>query len=166
VFIYRKQIKNLQFAYQNLVKKNLELDKASLSLKALEIKNTSKPNGIYIKDEEKIYLKLKALLEDEKIFRQQDLSESKLAELLNTNTSYLSSIINKRFKMPFKTLLNKYRVAEARNLLVSKKYSNFSIEGIATEVGYQSRSAFYAVFKQNTGMTPSAYVKAYTQLDD
>lgn len=166
VFIYRKQIKDLRFAYQTLVKKNLELDKASLSLKALEIKKAPKRNGIYIKDEEKIYLKLKALLEDEKIFRQQDLSESKLAELLNTNTSYLSSIINNRFKMPFKTLLNKYRVDEARRLLVSEKYSNYSIEGIATEVGYQSRSAFYSVFKQNTGMTPSAYVKAYTHLDE
>ena len=166
VFIYRKQIKNLRFAYQNLVKKNLELDKASISLKALEIKKTPKQNGIYIKDEEKIYLKLKALLEDEKIFRQQNLSESKLAELLNTNTSYLSSIINNRFEMSFKTLLNKYRVDEARNLLVSKKYSNYSIEGIATEVGYLSRSAFYQVFKQITGMTPSAYIKAYTHLDD
>lgn len=166
LLIYRKQIKNLRLAYQNLVKKNLELDKANISLKALEIKKTTKRNGIHIKDEEKIYLKLKALLEDEKIFRKQDLSESKLAELLNTNNSYLSSIINNRFKMSFKALLNKYRIDEARSLLVSEKYSNYSIEGIATEVGYQSRSAFYQVFKQNTGMTPSAYVNAYTPLDD
>ncbi len=166
LLIFRKQIKNLQLAYQNLVKRNLELDKVNISLKALEIKKTTKQNGTHIKDEEKIYLKLKALLEDEKIFRQQDLSESKLAELLNTNTTYLSSIINNRFSMHFKTLLNKYRIDEARNLLVSEKYSIFSIEGIATEVGYQSRSAFYQVFKQNTGMTPSAYINAYTQLDD
>ncbi|MEN8249751.1 MAG: helix-turn-helix domain-containing protein [Bacteroidota bacterium] len=166
LLIYRKQIKNLRLAYQNLVKKNLELDKTNISFKALEIKKTTTRNGIHIKDEEKIFLKLKALLEDEKIFRRQDLSESKLAELLNTNNSYLSSIINNRFKMHFKTLLNKYRIDEARSLLVSEKYSNYSIEGIANEVGYQSRSAFYSVFKQNTGMTPSAYVKAYSHLDD
>ena len=109
---------------------------------------------------------MQELLEDDKIFRQKNLTESKLTEMLDTNTTYLSSIINNRFGISFKTLLNKYRVDEARRLLVSKEYSNYSIEGIANEVGYQSRSAFYQVFKQNTGMTPSAYVKIYKQIDD
>ena len=167
-FLYyrRKQMRNLNAAYKNIVKKNLELDKINFSLKKLEKKKTKNNNGINIKDEEKIYTKLQELLEDDKIFRQKNLTESKLTEMLDTNTTYLSSIINNRFGISFKTLLNKYRVDEARRLLVSKEYSNYSIEGIANEVGYQSRSAFYQVFKQNTGMTPSAYVKIYKQIDD
>ncbi len=167
-FLYyrRKQMRNLNAAYKNLVKKNMELDKVNVSLKKLEKKKTKMSNGLNIKDEEKIYLKLKDLLEEEKIFRRQDMSETKLAELLETNNSYLSSIINNRFQAPFKTLLNKYRIDEARRLLVSKEYANYSIEGIANEVGYQSRSAFYQVFKQNTGMTPSVYVKTYKQIED
>lgn len=166
-FIYRrKQMKNLSIAYKNLVKKNLELDKINNSLKKPGEKRTKNNNGINIKDEEKIYVKLKNLLEKDKIFRQKDLSESKLTKLLDSNTSYISSIINNRFGMSFKTLLNKYRIDEARQLLVSDEYSNYSIEGIANEVGYQSRSAFYQVFKQNTGMTPTDYVKTYKQIED
>jgi len=167
-FLYyrRKQMRNLNAAYKSLVKKNLELDKINVSLKKFEKKKRKKANSVNIKDEEKIFAILKDLLEEEKIFRQKDISEPKLAEMLETNNSYLSSIINSRFEVPFKTLLNKYRVDEARRLLVSKEYSNYSIEGIASEVGYQSRSAFYLVFKQNTGMTPSAYVKTYKQIED
>lgn len=166
-FYYRrKQMRNLNAAYKNLVKKNLELDKINISLKKLEKKRTKNNDGINIKDEEKIYVKLKNLLEEDKIFRQKDLTESKIAEILDTNTTYISSIINNRFGVPFKTLLNKYRIDEARQLLVSKEYSNYSIEGIASEVGYQSRSAFYQVFKQNTGMTPTAYVKTYKEIED
>lgn len=166
-FYYRrKQMRNLSIAYQNLVKKNIELDKINISLKKLEKKKIKNNNGINIIDEEKIYVKLNNLLEDDKIYRQKDLTESKLAEMLDSNTTYISSIINNRFGVTFKTLLNKYRIDEARQLLVSKEYSNYSIEGIASEVGYQSRSAFYQVFKQNTGMTPSAYVKTYKQIED
>jgi len=167
-FLYyrRKQLRNLNIAYKNIVKKNLELDKVNLSLKKLETKKPIKSNGLNFRDEEKIYLKLKNLLTEEKIFRNNDLSQSSLAEMLETNNSYLSSVINSRFGVPFKTLLNQYRIDEARRLLISKEYANYSIEGIANEVGYQSRSAFYHMFKQNTGMTPSAYIKTYKQINE
>jgi len=167
-FLYyrRKQMRNLNTAYKSLVKTNLELDEINSNLRKLERKKPKKTDGLNIKDEEKIFIKLSDLLEEDKIFRQQDLSETKLAELLETNNTYLSSIINKRFGVPFKTLLNKLRIDEARRLLVSNEYSNYSIEGIANEVGYHSRSAFYKVFKQNTGMTPLAYVKIYKQIED
>ncbi|MCB2208302.1 MAG: AraC family transcriptional regulator [Bacteroidetes bacterium] len=166
LYVYRKQFKDRNAAYKVLVKKNLELDKANKNLKQLEKKKSKKRNNIHIKDEELIYMKLKELLEENEIFKQNDLSESKLAELLETNTTYLSSIINSRFNLPFKTLLNNYRIDEARKLLVSDEFSNYSIEGIANEVGYQSRSAFYQVFKQNTGMTPIDYINAYRKIDD
>ena len=115
---------------------------------------------------DKIYINLKSLLEKDKIFRQKDLTESKLSKMLGTNNSYLSSIINKRFRLSFKTLLNKYRIDEARKLLVSKEYTCYSIEGVANEVGFHSRSAFYRIFKQNTGMTPMTYIDIYKQIDD
>jgi AraC-like DNA-binding protein len=114
-------------------------------------------NGNGIKNEEKIYRKLKQLLDKEKIYKQTDLSENKLAKKLKTNTSYLSAIINHRFEESFTTVINKYRIDEARRLLASPDYKNFSIEGIAEEVGFNSRSAFYQSFKQITGLTPSQY---------
>ncbi len=168
VFLYllRRQLRELNIAYKIVVKKNLEMDEANGSLKHLENKKVNSSNGINIKAEEHIYIKLKSLLEEDKIFRKNDLNESKLAKLLGTNNTYLSSIINNRFGLSFTSLLNKYRIDEARKLLVSNEYAHYSIEGIACEVGFNSRSAFYQVFKQNTGMTPIEYIKAYQQIDD
>jgi len=168
VFLYllRKKLIDLNITYKNIVRKNIELDKINTSLKNGEKNGMAKRknNHILIKDEESIFDKLNELLAKEKIFRQVELTESKLAEILGTNTSYLSAIINKRSGMSFTSLLNHYRIEEARKLLTTEEYANFSIEGIASEVGYQSRSAFYRMFKQETGMTPSAYIKAYEEV--
>ncbi len=101
------------------------------------------------------------MLEKEKIYKQSDISASKLARELNTNTSYLSIIINNRFDESLKTIINKYRINEARRLLTSPEYSKYSIEGIAEEVGYHSRSTFYQSFKQITGLTPTQYLENY-----
>ncbi len=168
VFLYllRKQLGKLKAAYKIVVKKNLELDMVNIGLKKLEKKKANHSNGVKIKNEDKIYINLKSLLEKDKIFRQKDLTESKLSKMLGTNNSYLSSIINKRFRLSFKTLVNKYRIDEARKLLVSKEYTCYSIEGVANEVGFHSRSAFYRIFKQNTGMTPMTYIDIYKQIDD
>jgi AraC-like DNA-binding protein len=154
----RTQFLKLRTAFSGLVKKNLELDRLNSKLTESEIKISNHDNGLIIKDEDEIYLKLKSLFENEKIHKLQDLSVNMLAGMLETNTTYLSLIINNRCEMTFKTLLNEYRIAEARKLLVSKEYSNFSIEGIALEVGYHSRSAFYQAFRHTTGLTPTEYL--------
>ncbi len=152
----------LRSSYRELVKKNKELDKIKLQLKSaenqLQIKSNGNSNGKHIKDENLLYLRIKELFEEEKIYREQNLSIRELAERLETNTTYLSTVINHRFEVSFKTLLNKYRVNEARNILETKKYANLTIEGIAEKVGYNSRSTFYNAFKEITGLTPTQYM--------
>jgi AraC-like DNA-binding protein len=44
------------------------------------------------------------------------------------------------------------------------EYRGYSIEGIASEVGYQSRSTFYREFRQVTGMTPKEYIEGYREI--
>jgi YesN/AraC family two-component response regulator len=162
IFANRKY-KELKSSYREVFRKNIELDKLNLKLSQTEEKllTDKNGNGNGIKDEEKIYKKLKELLEKEKIYKQPDISANKLAKKLNTNTSYLSVIIHNRFDESLKTIINKYRINEARRLLTSPEYSKYSIEGIAEEVGYHSRSTFYQSFKQITGLTPTQYLENY-----
>jgi len=63
--------------------------------------------------------------------------------------------------MNFRRLIHKYRIDEARSILVSKQFSNYSMEGIAKELGYKSRSLFHQMFKEITGITPAAYAAYY-----
>ncbi len=162
IFANRKY-KELKSSYREVFRKNMELDKLNLKLSQTEEKLQTDKNGNAneIKDEEKIYKKFKELLEKEKIYKQPDISASKLARKLNTNTSYLSIIIHNRFEESFKSIINKYRINEARRLLTSPEYSKYSIEGIAEEVGYNSRSTFYQSFKQITGLTPTQYLENF-----
>lgn len=157
----RRQYKNLSHSYKSLVNKHLEVDNLNNRLISEKGKKDLKRNGFRIKDEEKILQRMISLLKTDRIFKDPDLSLVKLAAMLDTNTSYLSTIINKHFRMHFKSFINKHRIDEARKILISREGGNYSIEGIAREVGFQSRSVFYQTFRQITGLTPTAYIKTY-----
>jgi YesN/AraC family two-component response regulator len=160
----KKQYKNLNYSYKTLVKKHVEVDSLNNQLIKEKSKKEIKRSNVFIKDEDKILEKLLNLLNNEKIYIDPDLSLVSMAEKLETNTSYLSTIINKHFNINFKSLINKYRIDEARKILVSEQGAGYSIEGIASEVGFQSRSVFYQTFRQITGLTPTAYVKSYKSI--
>lgn len=154
--IIRKRLSQLRESYINLVKKSLELDSLNNKLHECEIKPVRR-----IKDEDIIIEKLKTLLNKEEVFTNSDLSLKSLAETLETNTSYLSAIINSHFNINLNSLLNKHRINKARKMVVSNDFKHYSMEGIATEVGFKSRSAFYQAFRIDTGLSPTLYIENY-----
>ncbi|MBQ0116153.1 MAG: helix-turn-helix domain-containing protein [Bacteroidales bacterium] len=85
---------------------------------------------------------------------------NRLAELVDSNRNYVSQVINDRKQCNFNAMLNDYRIKEAcRRLLDTEHYGGYTIEGIARSVGFKSRTNFAAVFKDITGLTPSAFQK-------
>ena len=97
------------------------------------------------------------LMKLEKPYLISDLTIYQLAKMLNTNTSFLSSVINNDFEYSFVSFINSYRINNAKQLLTNKSYENYTIEAISEEVGFNSKSAFNRAFKQFTGLTPSMY---------
>ena len=53
--------------------------------------------------------------------------------------------------------LNRLRVEYSVKLI--KEKNNFSIEAIAEEAGFNSRSTFYRAFYKQFGMTPTEYIE-------
>ncbi|MCK5169659.1 MAG: helix-turn-helix transcriptional regulator [Bacteroidales bacterium] len=100
------------------------------------------------------------LMEKEKIFLNNKLTIDDLAVQLNTNKKYLSQVINELLKKNFYNLVNEYRVKEAQKLLLDTGYENLSVEGIATTVGFNSKSSFHSAFKNFLAVTPSQYQKS------
>lgn len=89
-----------------------------------------------------------------------------LAEAVGSNTAYVSRAINSTGKN-FKTLLMERRVREACRLLDDPAYKdNFSIEGIARQSGFKSRSTFSTAFKNVVGLSPSEYRGASQRFAD
>ena len=79
--------------------------------------------------------------------------------MLQTNTRYLSAVVNSRFGMNFSCLLNEYRIKDALRLLADKKNAEKNIEEISAMVGFANRQSFYAAFYRIIGETPNGYRK-------
>ncbi|MEN5306880.1 AraC family transcriptional regulator [Chryseobacterium cucumeris] len=107
--------------------------------------------------------KLLELLEDfEKgdLYNNKGMSLSFLAGELNTNTKYLSYVINQHKNADFKTYVNRLRINYIVDKLINdEKYRQYKISILADECGFSSHSKFAAVFKAVTDHSPSAYIK-------
>ena len=82
-----------------------------------------------------------------------------MAKLLQTNTRYLSAVVNSRFGMNYSCLLNEYRIKDALRMLGDKKNAEKNVEEISTMVGFANRQSFYAAFYRIMGETPNGYRK-------
>ncbi|MBN2778605.1 MAG: tetratricopeptide repeat protein [Bacteroidales bacterium] len=147
-----------------LAKSDIEKEKKLLEIKEPEPKLSSQINPeTNINDSQKLELldSLSRIMEVEKIFMNSQLTINELAKLLKTNRNYLSQIINENYNINFNNYLNEFRVREARKLLISEKFDNYTIEGIGQTVGFFNRASFNTAFKKHTGVTPSFFRNNY-----
>ncbi len=89
-----------------------------------------------------------------------DFSIDRLAELAGSLPRYVSQAVNEVGKTDFRSLVATYRVREAcRRLSDEAANRRLTVESIAMEVGYKSRSHFSKVFKEVTGLSPSEFIR-------
>jgi len=69
-------------------------------------------------------------------------------------------------KMNFRSFLNGYRIKEAQRLFSLSDNEKYTIEFVARQVGFKSRSGFYYAFKDITGVSPNFYSKSLKEQDD
>ena len=101
-----------------------------------------------------------AFMEEEKGFMDSSLSLTSLAQKLEIPKQYISEILNTHLNTNFQDFLNGYRIGAFIEKLNDTKYSNYSLLGIANDVGFTSKSSFYATFKKHKGLTPTEYRKS------
>ncbi|MBN2669004.1 MAG: AraC family transcriptional regulator [Bacteroidales bacterium] len=75
-------------------------------------------------------------------------------------------MINETYDQNFNNYINSFRIKEARHLLTSKSYNNYSLEGIADMCGFNSMVSFNSAFKKFTGITPSYFQKSQQNMLD
>lgn len=106
-----------------------------------------------------LFEQLEAYLSTTHAFKDSDLSMPQLAQSLSVSPNQLSQVINQIGGLSFYDLLSRYRVEAACALLTDSSQQHFSVLGIGYEVGFQSKSTYYAAFRRVCGMTPNAYRK-------
>ena len=151
---YSQRLKNL-----NELAKYLQITKTNLTKIQIEKKQEHKKAIILKETEEQILNKLKKF-EQSKRFLNKDFSLAILAGQLDTNTKYLSEIINSHYHMNFNTYINKLRI----NYIVEKlktdpNFIKYRISYLAENCGFASHSSFATVFKSITGLTPVKFIE-------
>ncbi|BDX37629.1 hypothetical protein CYCD_09840 [Tenuifilaceae bacterium CYCD] len=94
---------------------------------------------------------------DQEGYTDPELTLQKLAEQLDTNTTYLSRYINDEYKINFSQLLNQFRVEKACMLMKDNNLDNLKIEALAQDAGFKSKSTFNVAFKKQKGLTPTQW---------
>lgn len=105
--------------------------------------------------------KITEIMERERLYLNPELSLDDLSAALMIHKNYVSYVINDVFKINFYNYINRYRIEEAKRMLLDRSYDNLSIEGIAKSCGYKSRNVFYPVFKKMEGITPMEFKKNF-----
>ncbi|RZJ27466.1 MAG: AraC family transcriptional regulator, partial [Flavobacterium sp.] len=98
--------------------------------------------------------------ESGKRFLSKEISLAQVASAFETNTKYLSEVINKYKKKNFNSYINELRIRYIIEKLKSDpKYLNYKVSYLAEECGFSSHSIFSSVFKSTTGIAPNVFIQ-------
>lgn len=109
------------------------------------------------------YDKIVAVLNELGIYKNANLTVVDLAEKVGFHPKRVSHTINQYADKNFNHFINGFRVNEAKKLLLDPHYDNLTIEAVFKDAGFNSKSVFNTVFKEETGYTPTTFKK--TQLE-
>ncbi|NAS32577.1 helix-turn-helix domain-containing protein [Flavobacteriaceae bacterium R38] len=100
------------------------------------------------------------LFEKNKEYLDKETNLLTLSKKLNTNTAYLSNIINRYKKKSFNTYLMDLRLETVLERLHNeKRFRAYKIESIAEEMGFKNVNTFTRTFKKKTGINPSYFIR-------
>ena len=83
-----------------------------------------------------------------------------LARAVGSNETYVSLAIKDAYNRSFPAVLADIRMRKACEIFREDKGRKFTIEAVALQVGYRSRSSFSKVFCKITGLSPSEFVRS------
>ncbi len=106
---------------------------------------------------ESIKRRMERLLNEEQVFKENELRLADLATYLDISRHQLSQVINEHYGVNFFELINKYRVEHVRRLLTDPAFKHYTVIQIAYEAGFNNKASFNRYFKKEIGITPSAY---------
>ena len=158
LYIYIQK-KKLSKAYEVLFEKNIEI--VELQHNSPD-KHAEKYRKCVLNDHisEELLEKILTIMEDRTIICNTEFSLEKLAELVQSNRTYVSQVINVALKKNFCSFLNGYRIREAQRLISETDVAKYTIDSIAIRIGFKAQSTFYEAFKEITGVSPTFYLKS------
>ncbi|WP_175487202.1 helix-turn-helix domain-containing protein [Epilithonimonas hungarica] len=161
VFWFRfrtRQNYNYYKEYISKLKKTQKEEEIMISGKE-DVEEMSKTPQLIPEKTEQILLEKLLAFEKGKDFTKKSLTLHSLAKELDTNTRYLSEIVNKHKQKNFNSYINELRINYIINKLRNEpSFLNYKISYLAEESGFSSHTSFSTVFKTVTGISPKEFI--------
>lgn len=88
---------------------------------------------------------------------RENITIDTVSRALHISPGYISRIFSEKLNCPFRTYLNRLRIADAKQLL---KNTGRTVLDIMLECGFSNQSSFNRIFVQEVGCTPREYRKS------
>lgn len=164
---FRKVLKELDEKLDVQVQEKYTVSNIEVKDKVIVSDLSKEENSIVMNAEtEKKIISFLNQFEEDNLFTQNTISLSSLSTYCETNTRYLSSVINRYKKKDFNNYINELRV----NYIIKKLkdnplYRKYKIAVLAEEAGFSSQNKFATIFKKVTSISPSHFI-SYLQDDE
>jgi AraC-like DNA-binding protein len=136
------------------------------SKEEIEIQTNNTKEGIGIAEEliKQILKKLKNF-ETQKEYLQSNITVQMLSSTFETNSKYISKIVNTYKGKTFIQYINDLRIEYSiAQLQQRSKLRNYTIHALALEFGFNSAESFSAAFYKKTGIKPTYFIKELQNL--
>ena len=100
-------------------------------------------------------LKLNQIMQTEKVYLNNSIRLSNLAQTMNIRKHHLSQIINQHYKLSFFDFINQYRTTEAKEII--SNHPEHTLMQVAFESGFNNKTSFVNAFKKFEKVTPSKF---------
>ena len=98
--------------------------------------------------------------EKDKAFLNSDITLSTLAKNFDSNTAYVSKVINYCKNKNFNHYINDLRIVYAvQRLREDTKFRSYSMNAVAKDSGFNSERSFSRAFTKYTNITPSYFIR-------
>lgn len=152
----------VNYLYTSKTKEYLAIYKYVAPKKAIVTQSKTEiaiKNNLVPEETEEMILEKLDKFEKGKKYTNPDMSIAFLASQFDTNTKYLSEVINRQKGKNFNSYVNELRINYIINKLkTDSAYFNYKISYLAEESGFSSHSSFTTVFKSVTGIAPTKFM--------
>lgn len=144
--LYRRQKKT----YKTLVKQHQSYVE--------KLKREEEKQRLPKDDYKDLFEKIDNAMKQERLYCSKELTQERLAEIMQTNRTYISKAINTYAGMTFNNYINSYRIGEAVRMISSREF-DMPFKQLADMLGYSSVYVFSKAFQRETGIAPGIYRK-------
>lgn len=131
-----------------------------------QISSATNVSPIKTIDESDLALKVKSLIDEQKLYLEANLKIADVARALGMPEYRISNALRHNLNAKnFNQYINEFRIEYAQSLLADPDKNKWPVLVIGLESGFASVGPFTRAFKAKTGFTPNQYRQKFNQLE-